>query len=1088
MATPVNAKLQLFVVSDSRMVAAPNVPLQLSAEFKFLTDDPEPRRFRAVLQSDHVGYAAFDFEGVRLGDQPRVDSIEIKVFPFFDEEQAIAFDGLSVTWAEPNPNPISVEVPREFVQARKTYPSIESADARDWRASPLSFGTRVFASEETGPCAPFLPTGAPTFTSLFSEIAIEPSQQLSTLEPRKPLSACERYFDVGDAPALCYKVGRLIEYETTWNPINHGLGEILHSMTLAPCEQVNFAVIDWKRRDQSARTEDQRVDEALEHDLRRDRTIEEVVEGAVSETQRGRSFLGGTAGTGGYGSQGGGGSSGGESGGAGGPLGGLGGLGGGGGGGGSPFGFGIFGSHALGIGRSRSSGSRDTEVETTQTLNDNIVQSANSVRRLRGTVVVQSNQSEAENIQTRTVRNHNHCHALTVLFYEIVRHFHVVTRAVREREVILIKNAALPGQYIERFSFEQLSVLRFRLEPALLDRRLSGGFEAIDELGLVGSGRREEGGVGLEGSRTDLVRFVKIELQGSDSPSVITTVSVLDVDEDEIGVSRNSAEAPWTAEIVHDLGQDFELERLLRVIISYNRPRGEDRRSAITLTHVRISARAEGDAEWTLLVDAEESAERSYALPTTLSTGGRFELPIPLTNDQRTVVRSSVAARLLAHVNANALHYNRALWLTEDPDERVRRLERYLFRGGRLTDFIERDLIAVHGDYLVFASSEARKITSTVASVCEGGFASPVECTLVDIPAPPPVESIIALPTRGAFAETKLSECNSCEVIDPTRFWKWQEAPCLDDAPSISPVEAASRSEPSDVNLSEFPAPIINIANAPPAPNPTGLTDALALLRTPEVFRDMSAVEQLGPLLQTLAEVAGGTASTITSAARSAHERNQVVRDSVRRGEIDQETGEELIEENLRRSATPNPTEQPEPDEDPRPSPSPSPDPEPDPDPVPEVDPIIEMRLALTSLIVSRETMTMRGALGGITRSGTVIQLQSFRYNGNAVSTGSFDIPGIEVGDILDFANPTGANAMFRSVRPIPSLEELRDIDASVVMQGVGAGADGFNQHHVDFTIADFGTVRFSNPFRNVLGAFQIRSTGTITSVRPFSL
>jgi hypothetical protein len=41
--------------------------------------------------------------------------------------------------------------------------------------------------------------------------------------------------------------GRMLEFEIAWHPAGTALGELLNSNTLAPCEQVNVAVVDWMR-------------------------------------------------------------------------------------------------------------------------------------------------------------------------------------------------------------------------------------------------------------------------------------------------------------------------------------------------------------------------------------------------------------------------------------------------------------------------------------------------------------------------------------------------------------------------------------------------------------------------------------------------------------------------------------------------------------------------------------------------------------------------------------------------------------------------------------------------------------------------
>lgn len=959
MPTPVHPKLQLFVISkeDGRALSA--VPVLVIAEVPALdptTDSAEV--WRAVLQSDHVGYLSFTLDAVRLGNEDDGRELRFKITPYFDDEQTIELGRWALTWREPNPVPVRVDVPESPTTYRRTYSSIEFADVRDWRTSPLSFGTRVFASEETGPCAPFLPSGAAKFLSRFSEVAIDPSEKPSQLAEHADRGDCETYHE--DVPPetkparLCYKLGRLIEYETSWNPINHGLGEILHSLTLAPCEQVNFAVIDWKRSDDTQRTEDQTLTESLEHELRRDRFIEEVVDGAVRETQRGKSFLGGTAGTGGYGTQGnqGGGSGAGgggtSDGGAGGAAGAI--------GGGNPFSFGAFGSHALGIGKSRSSGNRDIEIETTQSLTDNIVQSANAVRRLRGTVVIQGSQAESENIQTRTVRNHNHCHAMTVLFYEIVRHFHVVTRATRERRVILLKYAAIDGGYIEEFKPDMVARLRNRLEPALLDARLAAGFDAIDAL-VYGDGEstRGDGTVGRAGRTGERVvglRFEFVAGEGTSSRGIMSGAYQLQGDTAQRASNRlEPTPGPWThaAEITFD--DSVTVESLARVGFVFLPGRdNEDRPPTYNLERFRVSYLPEGRTEQRDLLDSELDGLRGF--PDLLQPREQRLFSVEVVSDAAATSAIDGAQRLIDHLNANLFHYNKALWLSEDPDERIRRLERFRFGEGRLTDYIERDPIGIYGDYLIFVFGPPQEISDSVRTVCSDDLSSELVCRTEFLPAPDPVETIVALPTRGAYAETKLSECNACEVIDPTRFWKWQESPCPDDAPSITPIEAGSRSEPTDVDFTAMPNPVVNIQNAPAAPAPTGLAGALQLLATPEIFRDMSGIEQLGPLLQKLADVAAGTSGEIMGTVRNAHERNQLARDARDRGEISEEQANEMIAEN---------TEQPAPEpERPRPTPTPPPevaDPESDDEPeIPDRLEALEFELPTSWEVRSRDT------------------------------------------------------------------------------------------------------------------------------------
>jgi hypothetical protein len=116
-------------------------------------------------------------------------------------------------------------------------------------------------------------------------------------------------------------------------------------------------------------------------------------------------------------------------------------------------------------------------------------------------------------------------------------------------------------------------------------------------------------------------------------------------------------------------------------------------------------------------------------------------------------------------------------------------------------------------------------------------------------------EKLITLPTRGVFAEGKLGHCNISEEIDNTRFWKWEEHPIPFEAPGINPVTPISP-QPQQTNIAPtaFPTSLVNIVNPSPAPDPTGLSDALKVLATPNIFRDMSGRAEVADLLKKLSD------------------------------------------------------------------------------------------------------------------------------------------------------------------------------------------------------------------------------------------
>lgn len=146
---------------------------------------------------------------------------------------------------------------------------------------------------------------------------------------------------------------------------------------------------------------------------------------------------------------------------------------------------------SLGGSTSNSSGTRDIAASTVQKLSDNITQASSAKRELQSTVVVHSTQAEHEAIETRTVVNYNHSHALTILYYEVLRHYRVVTEFVRRRPALLtnihggIAYRVTPAPPSTQPPYDDIwwpAIYENRevLEAALLDVRFKDCFDIVE--------------------------------------------------------------------------------------------------------------------------------------------------------------------------------------------------------------------------------------------------------------------------------------------------------------------------------------------------------------------------------------------------------------------------------------------------------------------------------------------------------------------------------------------------------------------------------------------------------------------------------
>ncbi len=244
---------------------------------------------------------------------------------------------------------------------------------------------------------------------------------------------------------LKFHLGYLASIHQKW--INDGthLGEIVHSLALAPGESRNIAVLDWYRRQRSSRDEDTTISERLRAEFTQTRALNEVVQTTAKEHLYGSTEVDATTKTTGAGAVAGnaGGASAGAS--ASGDLTSLIGL------PVSAAGSGVA-SSANSIGgslvysnssvqgtlKSETTGERSVTGELVQNISDATVQNASNVRSVMSTVVVEDRQSGRQRAQTSNVTNYNHSHALTVQYFEVLHRYRVDTAIDSLSPVLLL--------------------------------------------------------------------------------------------------------------------------------------------------------------------------------------------------------------------------------------------------------------------------------------------------------------------------------------------------------------------------------------------------------------------------------------------------------------------------------------------------------------------------------------------------------------------------------------------------------------------------------------------------------------------------
>jgi len=207
--------------------------------------------------------------------------------------------------------------------------------------------------------------------------------------------------------------------------------------------------------------------------------------------------------------------------------------------------------------------------------------------------------------------------------------------------------------------------------------------------------------------------------------------------------------------------------------------------------------------------------------------------------------------RLLRHLNENIEHYHRIIWWRMDASRRFMLLDGFEapFTDGRsVASVVENRIVGIVGNCLVLPIAPGYQLDPRYRQRIENPEAGEVRApTLLDLytPLTPPRPLRMSLPTKGVFAESVMGDCNSCEEIDESRFWRWEEEPCPDDPTPINAVPTESlRTTPPVLTPKELPAPIVNIQNAPAAPAPTSLAAAFQVLGNANAFRDITGLTQ----------------------------------------------------------------------------------------------------------------------------------------------------------------------------------------------------------------------------------------------------
>ena len=675
------------------------------------------------------------------------------------------------------------------------------------------------------------------------------------------------------AQAATIAHGHLLEFRQQWKADGYSLGDLLYSLPLAPGQKRRMVILDWDRQETGLREETREFREDFTAGLSRDRDVAEIVNSTVTESIR----AGSSANT--WGAGGG-------------------------------IGLGIpVGSGFLGIGVAGGAGgasskawqdsARNLAISTAQNLADRTQQASAAVRSQRGTVVTSQYQGESVSVTSEVVANYNHCHAITIEYFEVLKHYRVDQVLASVQECLFVP--------LQMTRFDDLKALRWQdiLQDRLRKPRLRPGFDAIHRIQTgyadadVPPGRyADENVLEVWGELRFELDFARPRLpaEGEDTQAYLT--SAWDFWDRIFGAGaaerayqthiagQQLSDRIFAAELAPRLAQSYCDNLQLQVMTTdgtVGPPLAADftmvsrywagREHLVTFRIDGFPAVRRSAIRGLVLSSTTEFAPNSRTILrfASVSYRNRFQsfalVPARKAGDDvRPGDTAFLSARalskdeefnpraadlqwrddLLKHLNEHVENYHHLIWWLMDAGRRFMLLDGFVAPhsdGRSVASVTENRLINVVGNSLVLPVAPGYMLDPTVIRDDDTG--KPVDLLgsyQPKIPIPP---RRISVPTRGVHAEAVMGSCNSCELIENNRFWRWEDEPITDEPTEIGTTSTATRRQaPPDTKLTDFPAPVVAIQNAPEAPDPTSLSAITGLLGQQNLFKDISGLAE----------------------------------------------------------------------------------------------------------------------------------------------------------------------------------------------------------------------------------------------------
>ncbi|GAB5473901.1 MAG: hypothetical protein Mars2KO_20000 [Maribacter sp.] len=212
--------------------------------------------------------------------------------------------------------------------------------------------------------------------------------------------------------AASVAAGHILHFKSVFKADGYSLGDLVYSLPLAPGQKKQIVVFESSHSLQGSESQSLSQEEGLTAGLVSERAITDQLSGGINESISGRSRArtsGMSAGLGAAGSYGGIGAS-----------------------------LGIAGGFSKSSSSASQNGSRSVSQFFGEKLRQSLMQNAASYRELNASVVTTVTEGQDYGVTTETIANHNHCHSLTMMYFEVMRHFAIYQEISHVEECVFV--------------------------------------------------------------------------------------------------------------------------------------------------------------------------------------------------------------------------------------------------------------------------------------------------------------------------------------------------------------------------------------------------------------------------------------------------------------------------------------------------------------------------------------------------------------------------------------------------------------------------------------------------------------------------